>query len=177
VRKTFTWRPRWLRVASIVSLLLVCTIVSWPVLLIMSEARRRRATAELPMCPRHRRYWVWRGFWVLAPLLVLVVSTLSIGILTLLQIIPFLGMGNVIVSLILIFMVWATAAFVAEHTGLRVVEINQVELVLVGVSPIFAELVRGGRRAWESSEQRNDGWEDYDPYPREPPASKQERAK
>ncbi len=166
VRKTFLWRPRWLTAGSLLRALLLLSIVAWPFLFLINEARRRRATAELPMCHRHRRYWIWRGFWVLAPLLVLVVSSLSIGILALLQIIPILGMAQIIVSLVLIFLAWAVAAFIAEHTGLRAAEINKDELVLTGASQVFADLMQKGRRAWETTEYRDESWEDYDPYPR-----------
>jgi len=174
VRKTFNWRPRWLFAASFVRVLLFFTIVAVPFLFIISEAQKRRATVDLPMCQRHRRYWVWRGFWVLAPLLVLVVSSLSIGILVLLQVIPFIGLDGVVASLVLIFVMWAVAAFIAEHSGLRAVEITKDDLILAGAHLVFADLMRGGRHAWETTEHQDNGWEEYDPYPRKPAATKVE---
>jgi hypothetical protein len=155
------------------SVLMVCTIVAWPVLLVMGEARKRRATADLPMCRRHRRYWIWRGFWVLAPLLVIVVSSLSVGVFVLLGIIPFVGPNSIIIiaSLAAIFVMWAGAALIAEHSGLRAVEITKDDLILAGAHRVFAELINSGRRSWETTEHRDDGWEEYDPYPRKPPTA------
>jgi hypothetical protein len=171
LRKTFQWRPQRLFTASIVRMLLLCTIVSWPILFVISETRKRRATVDLPICRRHRRYWIWRSFWILAPLLVLVASTLVATVLVLLGVIPLAGIYSVVVSLIMIFIVWAVAALIAEQTGLRAIEITRDDLILAGAHAVFADLAQRGRHAWQESEHLDNGWEEYDPYPRKPPAT------
>jgi tellurite resistance protein TehA-like permease len=171
VRKTFTWRPAWLSAASIISIFFACMILfTWPILFVLSLIKRRQATVSLPMCRRHQNYWVRRYFWTLTPLLVLVFSSLSIGILVVMRLIPLAPVFPMVLGMAVIFLAWALAALLAQRWGLHAKEITSSDLFLAGVHPAFAELVRAGRSHWMSGSDAADGWEDYDPYPRQPPA-------
>src|ERR1051326_2052056 len=94
VTRTFVWRPSWRKIALLISVSIlvpafcilmclglatgwqnaamgcVCTIPIGvaPLLisLIAGFIHPRRCQVECPVCARHRRYWIWRGFWMTA---------------------------------------------------------------------------------------------------------------
>src|SRR5262245_10728527 len=78
VAKLFTWRPPFLSVGFYVSLF-VCLPLAL-IIVVVGFANTRRVLVECPVCERHRGYWAWRSFWTFAPLLVITIADLTLGI-------------------------------------------------------------------------------------------------
>src|SRR5579871_4765006 len=75
----------------------VCGLGAFPHDHLLADTLPHQRNAETAR--RRRRYWVWRGFWVLAPLLALVAFALGTAIVLLLRLIPMFGIGSIVASL------------------------------------------------------------------------------
>jgi len=164
VPKTFTWRPSMLSWG-----FWFCVFFCQPALLLIlavSFMNTRRATVECPMCERHRRYWAWRGFWTVAPLLVITATVLVLGILVLTRRVPDDVVAYMFIGTAVLLLLWAAGAKVVQRSSLRVDEISRDDITLVGAHHAFADHLRTERREQKSAPDY--GWEEYDPYPRRP---------
>jgi hypothetical protein len=166
VVKNFAWRPAWVATAFRVSLFVLCIPVAL-VFMAYGYILTRRATIDGPMCERHRNYWLWRGFWFTAPLLVMLIGIVALGILMLRGIVSGERYGLFFLATFGLLLVWAVAAALLRLGSIRVTEITDDEIVLDGVSREFAEAVGGPRRPVRAAAPTtSDDWEPYDPYPR-----------
>ncbi len=198
VQRTFVWRPSSLRTGLLVSaailapvvlvMLLVGAAFRWetagmlclcalpaaaaPILISLVAAfmRSRHTTVECPVCQGHRRYWVRRGFMLTAPLFVVVGTIITLAMLILMHAIPDFVLPYLFLAALLSLVAWGCVATVVQHNSARAIEITEDELILVAVHAVFADLVRYGRRGKFDEVEIDDGWDEYDPYPRKPAA-------
>jgi hypothetical protein len=195
VARGFTWRSPWSALALRVSLILcvpavilflagiyfseeasawglccaVCCILPVASAVLLGFHKSRRVRVECPMCERHRRYWDRRGFYILAPVLALGVVSITVAILVMADAIPWQVFGASLAALGVLFAIWAGVALIVHRTGLRSIEITASDIVLEPVHSEFADLLRVRRQRKKINEpEYDDGWEDYDPYPRRP---------
>jgi|SRR5579859_7859621 len=161
--RTFSCRPP---STAALSLLLLC--ICWPIaltLFFVERAQAKQMTVHVPLCQRHRSYWLWRAFWITIPLLVMLAVVIALGALSLSNMIAENAYYLVLFSTIFLLMVWGVTAWILSRTGIRAVEITVDEITLEPVSTAFAEMVRDQRIAKKG--ETGPVWDDYDPYPRE----------
>src|SRR5947207_3893913 len=141
VPKNFTWRPSTLSIGFWVCLC-ACLPAALVILAVGAIMNTRRATVECPMCERHRRYWAWRGFWTIAPLLALTATVLVLGILVLTRRVPDDIVAYMFIGTAVLLGLWALGALVVQRSSLRLVEITRDDITLVGAHRDFADHLR-----------------------------------
>jgi len=164
VSRTFTWRPSFVSIGFWVSLV-GCFPVAL-VLLVIGLANTRRATLEVPVCDRHRHYWLWRGFLAFAPLFALAATDLILAILLLTKTVPMTAFPLMLIATALVLLVWALVTSLLRRGGPKAEEITDDDIILAPVHQTFGDLWRFSRRRRGAA--ADDGLQDYDPYPRRP---------
>lgn len=164
VSKQFVWKPKW---ASLGFSLLICTLIPALVIMIVGAFHTKRMTVECPMCERHRNYWAWRGFWTIAPLLVLTVFTVVLAISALNGIIPGPVFPILFVATAAFLAIWGAAALIVHRSSLKAIAITDDDITLESVHAAFLDQVRL-ERARMKGRRADADFDDYEPYPRKP---------
>ena len=162
VARSFSWRPA---SAAVLSLLMLCVCLPVAItLFVISRSQTRRVMVNVPLCNRHRHYWLWRAFWITVPLLILVAVVIALGILSITDLIPEGVYYLTFFSCIVMFAAWLAATWFITKGGVKAVEITDDDVTLEPVSTAFFDVVR-----YERTMKKAEGvpvWDEYDPYPR-----------
>lgn len=157
--RQFSWRPSSITFAFRVGVFL-CPPLALLVLLI-GFIQTKRMTIETPLCARHQHYWALRGFWISAPLLVLMTGTLTFAALSMTNRIDGEVFGLLFAVCGFLLLGWGIVAVIVQRTGIRVLEITDDSITLEPVSAEFAASVRSERQ----EKMAADPGDVYDPYP------------
>lgn len=167
VSKSFTWRPPGVVTAFWISLFVCLPLL--PIFLIVGIMQTKSKTLDGPMCERHRHYWGWRGFWFSAPLLVLLIAVVTLGVLLMQKLVPDDVFGLLFVGTAVLLLAWAVTAALMQRNSIRAGEITGDSLTLEAVHSDFVDAVQALRRPAKRTEATVPAWEQwdrYDPYPR-----------
>lgn len=152
VRKTFFWHPGWVAVLILIGL--------WPYI-IVALILTKRMKIPVPLCPRHRKYFLRRSLFVGLGLVVIIMA--AIGIIAMMSNKKPGGgnsddfLGFAIAGTGGLFLLWLITAAVLQRNSIRATEITPQSITLGNVSSDFKSALMDVRRSYgdkDSDERR-----------------------
>ena len=157
VRKSFAVTPSWAVPVGLVVILLgqiPGIIIFWIVL----EAVKQRVPVDVPMCDRHRGYFMRRTIWktilTLPCFVVPVVVVATALIVTDERDAPMVAILSGILSFVVTVIVVALTLSTIHNAGIRTKEIDDRYVTLNGVHEKFEQTVSGPRDDWDDDDDR-----------------------
>jgi hypothetical protein len=159
--KRFAWSPSWL------PMLILLGAPGLLIYLVLAASLARYRIVPLPLCERHRNYWLTRKLFFWSGLAALVLfGPLAITLAVISDdrgltddLIPFAILGTIGAAL-----VWLITAAIVQSVSIRATEITEHAIALTGLSPEFVEAVRDARSGDEEEDAEDE--EDEPPRPR-----------
>jgi hypothetical protein len=143
--KNFAWHPSWVWILILVSALIA---------VILALVLTKRMTVRVPVCERHRGYWMRRG--LVLGLSFTAIAAVSIGVLI------FMGQqgpgnddltGWLCGGSVVLFFIWLIVAAVYSSNGVRPTEITDRYIKLAGVHQDFVNAIEDDRDRDREEEQ------------------------
>lgn len=146
VRRRFSWHPPW-----VIGLVVFC-ILPYAVLAYLLT---RTKAVDVPLCGRHRGYWVVRSIAVVGGLFAVIGFAVCGGLLAA-NAPPYSGdwSGLVCLGTVLAFVAWVVFASVIQYAALRPAQIDDTTITLVNVSEGFVDAVFAERKARQGGRRR-----------------------
>jgi hypothetical protein len=140
--KRFRWSPPWLPV------LILLGAIGLILYIVLAASLSKRRTVPLPLCERHRNYWLNRNIFLFGGLLgIILFSILGIvlGIMLDDKGITDGAAGWAGLSMAGVFLVWLVAAAIIGSTSIRATDITDRTIALTGLSAKFVDAVQDAR--------------------------------
>lgn len=149
IKKKFAWQPPWVIITILINILVYA---------ILAIALTKRMTVDVPVCNRHRGYWVKRGLWMFGSFVGLVILCIGGGI-GLDAALGDDGVGFIFGLCTLSFLGWLIFVIVLQSLMIKAKQITDRTITLVKVHPDFVAAFVG---------LRDEDFDDEDDWSRRP---------
>jgi hypothetical protein len=127
IRKSFAWQPPWVIITIFFGLLIY---------VILALILTKRMTVEVPVCDRHRGYWLKRGLWIFLSFVGFIGFCFAAGF-ALDAILVRDTIGIICLTCVAALVVWLVSAVVIQSLMIKPKEITDRSITLTKVHPDF----------------------------------------